>query len=66
LTSAEKHWQNYFCQDFFFRRKKAVFTSHWQKLANPGNEQAQGSTESTAGKEQASNVTETPVAVEMC
>jgi len=50
----------------FFRRKKAVFTSHWQKLANPGNEQAQGSTESTAGKEQASNVTETPVAVEMC
>jgi len=66
LTSAEKHWQKLFLPGLFFPQKKAVLTSHWQKLANPGNEQAQGSTESTAGKEQASNVTETPVAVEMC
>ena len=26
--------KNYFCRDFFLR-KKTVFTGHWQKLANP-------------------------------
>ena len=46
LTSAKTsfcQWQKlvfasgkkYFCRDGFFRGKKTVFTSHWQKLANP-------------------------------
>jgi len=39
LTSAKTsfcQWQKLFLPGRFFRRKKTVYTGHWQKLANPG------------------------------